>query len=155
MSTVALRKVQGKIAILNLLLLHFQAKIIRNSSNKSAKIGRKVMREVSNHQDLQRHTTTKEMIRLFMGAQLCTIAQLCTKLCIIVLSPYLMKYLDPSNVMGIQLVQNCLLINNFTFTSINKHLVSTIVRLCTELCMIVLWPHLKKYSDPCNLRVSS
>ena len=65
------------------------------------KIGRKVMREVSNHQDLQRHTTTKEMIRLFMGAQLCTIAQLCTKLCTIVLSPYLMKYLDPSNVMGI------------------------------------------------------
>ena len=113
------------------------------------------MREVSNHQDKQRHITTKEMIRLFMGAQLCTIAQLCTKLCIIVLSPYLMKYLDPSNVMGVQLVQNCLLINNFTFNSINKHLVSTIVRLCTELCMIVLWPHLKKYSDPFNLRVSS
>ena len=59
------------------------------------------MREVSNHQDLQRHITTKEMIRLFMGAQLCTIAQLCTKLCIIVLFPYLMKYLDPSNVMGV------------------------------------------------------
>ena len=113
------------------------------------------MREVSNHQDLQRHITTKEMIRLFMGAQLCTIAQLCTKLCTIVLSPYLMKYLDPSNVMGVQLVQNCLLINNFTFNGINKRLVSTIVRLCTELCMIVLWPHLKKYSDPFNLRVSS
>ena len=95
------------------------------------------MREVSNHQDLQRHITTKEMIRLFMGAQLCTIAQLCTKLCTIVLSPYLMKYLDPSNVMGVQLVQKGLLINNFKVTSINKQVVPTIVKLCRIVHRIV------------------
>ena len=34
-----------------------------------------------------------------------------------------------------------LLINNFTITRTNKHVVSTIVRLC----MIVLWPYLTKY----------
>ena len=73
-----------------------------------------------------------------------TIVRLCTGLCMIVLWPCLTKYLYPFNVMGVQLVQNGLLINNFTFTSTNKHVVRTIVRLCTGLCMIVLWPHLSR-----------
>ena len=74
-----------------------------------------------------------------------TIVRLCTGLCMIVLWPYLTKYLVQFNVMGVYLVQNELLINNFTLTSTNKHVVSTIVRLCTGLCMIVLWPYLTKY----------
>ena len=63
-------------AMLNLLLVHFQAKIWRNSSKKSAEIGRKVIKKVFNHRDLQRHIINREMIRpcpTFYGS---TIAQL-------------------------------------------------------------------------------
>ena len=71
-------------AMLNLLLVHFQAKIWRNSSKKSAEIGRKVIKKVCNHRDLQRHIINREMIdpvQLFMGAQLYNCAQDCARLC--------------------------------------------------------------------------
>ena len=55
----------------------------------------------------------------------------------IVLWPYLTKYLDPFNVMGVQLVQKGLLINNFKVTSINKQVVPTIVKLCRIVHRIV------------------
>ena len=69
----------------------------------------------------------------------------------IVLWPYLMKYFDLLNVMGVYLVQNGLLINNFKLTCTNKNVVRTIVRLCTGLFMIVLWQYLTKYLDPFNV----
>ena len=65
-------------AMLNLLLVHFQAKIWRNSLKKSAEISRKVIRKVFNYRDLQRHIINREMIRpcpTFYGS---TIVQLCT-----------------------------------------------------------------------------
>ena len=69
----------------------------------------------------------------------------------IVLLQYLTKYLDPFNVMGVYLVQNVQLINNFTLTCTNKNAVRTVVRLCTGLCMIVLWPYLTNNLDPFNV----